>query len=154
MRRFESSGAFSLVELLVALAAASILLLTFGIMLTASFSAMTYNRQVIDGQRDVTAALQAIDHLVRPASRYGIAVSTNRVTVSREAGSATVYSSGDDLMMDPDAGSPANAIPLVRGRLEAFEPSLSGSNLRLLLRTVTGTSTTVVQSTIAFRNSP
>ena len=145
---------FTVIEMLAAVAAAALLALTFVVLIAASYRAMRWNTNRVNDQRDLTAALQVIDHLVRPAARYGITSSSGRVEVVRGSSTAAVYAVNSNLIIDPNIGAGGDSVVVLNGCVASFMPTLTNTSLRMTLLLKGRVDTTVVHSVVAFRNSP
>ena len=156
MKRPEHNAGFTMIEMLVALAAASILAITAGITLVYSHSGWRRNNAAMELQRDATLAMYRLSRAVRGAS-------ANDVTTplaGQSAGRLTIQTTefrvdGDHLLYDPDTGIGGDEVVIVDGRLKTFTvTSLStgiGVSIILELQNENGNEITITNATIAFR---
>lgn len=130
-RRATTSGksGFSLVELLVALTAGSILALTMSMMLWQSTRGYVRCQDAVDLQRDLRASLDTVTRLARAATNMTFSTSlVFRADVSGRP-SASVYPSGGSLYYDPNLSASGDQIVLAQSSLETFHVTLGADGI-------------------------
>ena len=121
MKRPEHNAGFTMVELLVALAAASVLAVTAGITLVYSHSGWRRNNAAMELQRDATLAMYRLSRAVRGASGNDVTTPLAGQSAERLTIQTTEFRvDGDHLLYDPDTGIGGNEIVIVDGRLKTF----------------------------------
>ena len=111
---------FTLVELLVATLASSVLALTVGIMLMISYRAWMANRNYVDLQRDISLTQTVMDKWVREASHWEVTVTNSQVLIVTSTGSRRLYSDAGSLLFDPDTESAGDELVVSSNRVTSF----------------------------------
>jgi len=156
MKRPEHNAGFTMIEMLVALAAASILAITAGITLVYSHSGWRRNNAAMELQRDATLAMYRLSRAVRGASANDVTTPLAGQSAERLTIQTTEFRvDGDHLLYDPDTGIGGDEVVIVDGRLKTFTvTSLStgiGVSIILELQNENGNEITITNATIAFR---
>ena len=121
MKRPEHNAGFTMVELLVALAAASVLAITAGITLVYSHSGWRRNNAAMELQRDATLAMYRLSRAVRGASGNDVTTPLAGQSAERLTIQTTEFRvDGDHLLYDPDTGIGGDEVVIVDGRLKTF----------------------------------
>jgi len=121
MKRPEHNAGFTMVELLVALAAASVLAITAGITLVYSHSGWRRNNAAMELQRDATLAMYRLSRAVRGASANDVTTPLAGQSAERLTIQTTEFRvDGDHLLYDPDTGIGGDEVVIVDGRLKTF----------------------------------
>jgi prepilin-type N-terminal cleavage/methylation domain-containing protein len=121
MKRPEHNAGFTMVELLVTLAATSILAITAGITLIYSYSGWCRNNAAVELQREATLAMYRLSRAVRGAS----ATDVTTPLAGQSAGQLTIPPTEfrvneKHLLYDPDTGIDGDEVVIVDGRLKTF----------------------------------
>ena len=141
----------TLVEMLLAMAIATLLLLTAGLMLMAASRHLHRNAEILEGQRDLTAALQALEQSLRGASRLTVSAYTGTLAIAGSPPRRFVARQSS-LFYEVDAGGAGTE--LIRGRLAAFDPQPGVRSIAVRLAVTAGGVTTEVNSVTTCRNFP
>jgi prepilin-type N-terminal cleavage/methylation domain-containing protein len=125
MKRPEHNAGFTMVELLVALAAASILAITAGMTLVYGYSGWCRNNAAMELQREATLAMYRLSRAVRGASATDVTTplagqSAERLTIKMTDKTTEFRVDGDHLLYDPDTGIGGDEVVIVDGRLKTF----------------------------------
>ena len=153
---------FSLVELLAAMLAASILAITAGTMLFHAYSAWNDNHNAVNVHRDGRNAMDMMTRAIRAASVSNVVTAVNNdlilsgVALYDEALTNTVRfsRSGRNLIYDPDTGSNGDDVMLVADGVRRFNVSLSdtATSIEIRLDLERDGETMRLDSVTAFRN--
>jgi prepilin-type N-terminal cleavage/methylation domain-containing protein len=157
MKRPEHNAGFTMVELMVALAAASILAITAGTTLVYSYSGWYRNNAALELQRDATLAMYRLSRAVRGASAADVTTPLAGQSAARLTIKTTEFRVNEKhLLYDPDTGIDGNEVVIVDGRLKTFTATnLStgiGVSIVLELQNENSDEITITNATIAFRN--
>lgn len=158
MKRPEHNAGFTIVELIIALAAASILAITAGITLVYGYSGWCRNNAAVELQRDATLAMYRLSRAVRGASASDV----NTPLAGQSAEQLTIQPTefrvnvnGDCLLYDPNTGVEGDEVVIVDGRLETFTVTNlatgTGMSITLELQNENGNEVTITNATTAFR---
>ena len=121
MKRPEHNAGFTMVELLVALVASSILAITAGITLVYAYSGWRRNNAAVELQRDATLAMYRLSRAVRGASANDVTTPLAGQSAERLTIQTTEFRvDGDHLLYDPDTGIGGDEVVIVDGRLKTF----------------------------------
>jgi prepilin-type N-terminal cleavage/methylation domain-containing protein len=121
MKRPEHNAGFTMVELMVALAASSILAITAGITLVYAHSGWRRNNAAMELQRDATLAMYRLSRAVRAASGNDVTTPLAGQSAERLTIQTTEFRvDGDHLLYDPDTGIGGDEVVIVDGRLKTF----------------------------------
>jgi prepilin-type N-terminal cleavage/methylation domain-containing protein len=149
---------FSLIELLVATVAASILALTASTMLILAWKSWGTLQEGIEMQRDASTTLIAMKHKLQGAAEEDVAITNLNGRLHLQIENASFYPQGSDLIYDPDTGVSGNEMKMITGRLDAFTPSSTNRagrvsvSIGLSLFGDIGHETISLTSTVALRN--
>ncbi|MBA7687323.1 hypothetical protein ES703_95784 [subsurface metagenome] len=159
MKRPEHNAGFTIVELIIALAAASILAITAGITLVYGYSGWRRNNAAVELQRDATLAMYRLSRVVRGASASDVNTpflagqSAEQLTIQPTEFRVNV--NGDCLLYDPNTGVEGDEVVIVDGRLETFTVTNlatgTGMSITLELQNENGNEVTITNATTAFR---
>ena len=158
MKRPEHNAGFTLVELIIALAAASILAITAGITVVYGYSVWRRNNAAVELQRDATLAMYRMSRAIREASAADVTtplagLSAEQLTIQPTEFRVNV--NGDCLLYDPNAGTDGDEVVIVDGRLETFTVTNlatgTGVSITLELQNENGDEITITNATTAFR---
>jgi len=153
MKRPEHNAGFTLVELIIALAAASILAITAGITVVYGYSGWRRNNAAVELQRDATLAMYRMSRAVREASAADVTTSASQLTIQPTEFRVNV--NGDCLLYDPNTGVEGDEVVIVDGRLETFTVTNlatgTGMSITLELQNENGNEVTITNATTAFR---
>ncbi len=158
MKRPEHNAGFTLVELIIALAAASILAITAGITVVYGYSGWRRNNAAVELQRDATLAMYRMSRAIREASAADVTtplagLSAEQLTIQPTEFRVNV--NGDCLLYDPNAGTDGDEVVIVDGRLETFTVTNlatgTGVSITLELQNENGDEITITNATTAFR---
>jgi prepilin-type N-terminal cleavage/methylation domain-containing protein len=151
---------FSLVELLAAMLAASILAITAGTMLFHAYSAWNDNHNAVNVHRDGRNAMDMMTRAIRAASASNVVTAVNRdlvlsgVALYDQATTNTVRfrRSGTDLIYDPDTGVNGNNVVLIAGGVLRFNVDSTASAITIRLDLDRDGEAMRLDSVTAFRN--
>lgn len=157
MKRPEHNAGFTMVELLVALVAASILAITAGITLVYCYSGWCRNNAAVELQRDATLAMYRLSSAVRGASATDVNTPLAGQSAERLTIQQTEFRVNEKhLLYDPNTGIDGDEVVIVDGRLKTFTvTNLStgtGVSIVLELQNENSDEITITNATIAFRN--
>ena len=150
--RTRKSG-FTLVEMLVALVAAAVLVMTMGSMLWYGFLGLSRTRQAVALQRDMRASMVALAQITHSAT--GLSFSTSGVYVAWYSNrpSASVYSqSTTNLFFDPNTTAGGDSLQLAYGTLKTFTVAVS-SNMATVSLAVGDARDTISNQVVLFRRN-
>jgi len=121
MKRPEHNAGFTMVELLVASAAACIIALTAAVTLVYGYSGWRRNNAEMELQRDATLAMYRLSRAVREASANDVITplagqSADQLTID----STEFRADGNNLLYDPDTGISGDEVVIIDGRLKTF----------------------------------
>lgn len=160
MKRPEHNAGFTMVELLVALAATSILAITAGITLVYGYSGWCRNNAAVELQREATLAMYRLSRAVRGAS----AADVTTPLAGQSAEQLTILTipptefrvNEKHLLYDPDTGIDGDEVVIVDGRLKTFTvTNLStgtGVSIVLELQNENSDEIAITSAITAFRN--
>ena len=157
MTGWKRPGGFTVIELVLGMAAASVLAVTMSMMLFFAYTTWSRNSRALEMQRDATLSMQTMAKSLRQASATGVDVSqVSRLVVSNQ-GTATLtsfYQQGSDLFCNPALNSGGTPYRLVQGRLIplGFTHSNITQGVTLRLRLQDGAETLEMNNSICFRN--
>ena len=146
---------FSLVELMVAALAGSVLAITAGTLLVMAFGAWQRNHTAVNLQRDCTAAMDMMRRAVRNTTLSLVTVATtNELRILQVAGGPAVrfYRNGQQLVYDPNTTVNGDQITLVTAGLQGFRARQVDNGVDLLLVVDDGQSQLAVDAVAAHRN--
>lgn len=150
MRHDKQRSGFSLVELMMALFAASILAITAGILLSSGVTHTIRLRDEVDLQRDLTAAWQTIRSVVRTASSAQFHTASNRLDIVGLSGFSAIYRDGNSLRFLTPNG---NVVTLIRPpALVAFSAAATGGVVTVGITVRGQGGDTALSATTACRN--
>jgi prepilin-type N-terminal cleavage/methylation domain-containing protein len=140
---------FTVVELLAAMMAGSILALTVGIVLVHGFAAWRANCQTVDLQREGSLAMKALGRAIRESPSTAVSVAADQVTIGTRR--FRRLPSGD-FIWDPDTAAAGDEVTVVQGRMTVLTNVLapSGLSARMVLQDRSGR--VVLEDAWAFRN--
>lgn len=142
---------FTLVELLVAIASYSILVLVAGVTVIGLSTQLKRSRADLEAQRDLGVARHRITYVLRSAARSDVHTSSNRLDVLTATGTVSFVASGSNLFQCTAAG---DTTTLVGGRLVLFSAQVTNFSLKVNLAVRGDAMTNSIQEFIAFRNGP
>jgi len=157
MKRPEHNAGFTIVELIVALVAASILAITAGITLVYGYSGWRRNNAAVELQRDATLAMYRLSRAVRGASAADVTTPSAGQSAAQLTIQQTEFRVDDvnHLLYDPNTGIDGDEVVIVDGRLKTFAvTNLStgaGISIILELQNENGDEITITNATTAFR---
>jgi hypothetical protein len=142
------------VEVLAAIAAASVLALTAGLLLYYGYLALTRNRENVEMQADGTIAMDMIARAVRPASTATVTAAAGSLRVATSNRVVEFRAVAADLVYDPDTGHAGDEMTVVRGRLVSFAASNTprGVDVRMVLKDATASPAATLEGTMTCRN--
>jgi prepilin-type N-terminal cleavage/methylation domain-containing protein len=145
---------FTIVELMIAMLAGSILALTAGIVLFQGFTVLTRNRAAAELQRDGSIAVEMLQRKLRESTRSDIRLVTGGIEIDLPGGkTASLTDNGaGDLVYDPDTGSGGGLVTIIDGTLVAMTAELSNTLARIELNLSNGEEGTDLDAVIHFRN--
>ena len=109
MKRPEHNAGFTLVELIITLAAASILAITAGMTLVYGYSGWCRNNAAVELQRDATLAMYRLSRAIREASASDVTTSASQLTIQ----TTEFRVDGDHLIYDPNTGTDGDEVVIV-----------------------------------------
>ena len=151
----KSKQGYSLVELLAAALAASVLALTAGTMLFHAYDAWDENHDAVNVHRDGRHAMDMMTRAVRAASAERIIAAVNNdLMIANEAGTSSVRfrRDGQDLIYDPDTEVDGDDITLVADGISRFNVSASATAVTVRVDLDREGETMRLDSVMAFRN--
>ncbi len=154
MKRPEHNAGFTIIELMIALVAASILAITAGITLVYGHSGWRRNNAAMELQRDATLAMYRLSRAVRGASAADVTTPLAGQSAEQLTIQPTEFRvNGDHLLYDPNTGTDGDEVVIVNGRLETFTVTDLGTGvlITLELQNETGDEVTITNATTAFR---
>ena len=133
-RRSHRQGGFSLVELLVALTAASILALTMGAMMWSATLSWKRTGQSLELQRDMRASMDVITRMTRSATN--LLFSTGMVFTAQfsDRSPVSVYVATSRLFYDPNTTVANNEVRLTTSQVGQFAIQFTGRTAIVTLR--------------------
>jgi len=156
---------FSLVEVLAALMAASILALTAGIMLFHAYDAWTENHDAVNLQRDGRNAMDLITRAIRNVASSNVVAAVNNnlvlsnVVLNNQGVANTVQFRriGRNLIYDPDMNTGGDSVLLIddgvfRFNIDTTPPTPPPGTIRIILRLARGNETIRFDTITRFRN--
>lgn len=118
---------FTLLELLAGIVAASILVLTAGILLRFTYVSWHRMGDSVEMQRDEQIAMDMLTRLTRAGN--SMTFTNSRYTIQRNGGpAAAIYAASSSLYYDPNTNTPNDQVRLVNGTLWGPQFSVSFSN--------------------------
>lgn len=120
---------FTLVELLVAMTAATILAMTMGLMLWQSTQWYARCHQGVNLQRDLRVTLDTLARMARSATNMSF--STGLVFTAEFDGRspASIYPAGGSLWFDPNTSVGGDQVALAPGTLETFNVAVAAQGI-------------------------
>lgn len=109
---------FSLIELLIASVAASVLALTAGTMLVYAWMSWRDVQEGIEMQRDASLALSWMRNRVWAAGDDEVTVSGNALYIQTESGLSGIFQRNADLVYDSDLADEGGEQIIVEGRVQ------------------------------------
>ena len=157
MKRPEHNAGFTMVELLVALAAASILAITAGITLVYGCSGWRRNNAAVELQRDATLAMYRLSRAVRGASATDVTTPLAGQSAEQLTIQSTEFRVNEEhLLYDPNTGIDGDEVVIIDGRLKTFTvTNLStgtGVSIILELQNENSDEIAITSAIITFRN--
>jgi hypothetical protein len=146
------SDAFTLVEVVAAVASASVLAVTASAMLFYGFTAWRKNQLAVELQRDAGVAANMVSAAVRRASVTDISIKPHELQIRRSPTPISFYRKGTDLVYDPDTDTKDNELVLVEGRVKTFEPVSVTGGVAFAISLQEMKETTTINGVAAFRN--
>ena len=143
---------FTLVEVLAAMTAGSILVLCVGIMLYYGYQGWNRNSTSVDMQADGAAVMRTVDRYVRPAHAADITVASGSLSIQTTNGTVRVSKSGRNLVFDPNIAVSGNELNMIRGRVTSFTPSWQTNRVTITLVLDDGEENVSLTSAVTFRN--
>ena len=157
-----SCSGFTLVELMAAAVAASILAITAGTMLFQAYNSWTSNHNAINLHRDGSYAINLITRAVRNGSSSNIVRAVNNnlilsnVKMNNSAAPATVrfYRRRTDLIYDPDTSKSGDENTLIKNGIKFFGvyTNTAPGTIRVRMRIQHDEESLILDSISAFRN--
>lgn len=142
---------FTLVELMTAITAYSMLVIVAGVTVVALHRDLHRSRADLEAQRDFSVTRRRLEHAVRPASRPQVVATAGRLDVLTSSGTVSFVREGASLVQYTAGG---DAGTLVAGRLLQFDASVSNFTVTVTLAVRGETETNRVTERIAYRNVP
>jgi len=139
MKQHARSNGFSLIELVVAMAAAAVLALTAGLMLVYAYKAWRQDRDGAAMQQDGSVALELISRAVRSGSNVVVqsgfpgdlrATLTNRTM--------RIFADEQNLVYDPSLAVTGDEVVVIEGRLSAFAVTNTAGTVSVVLQMEAG----------------
>jgi len=157
MKRPEHNAGFTMVELLVALAAASILAITAGITLVYGYSGWCRNNAAVELQREATLAMYRLSRAVRGASATDVTTPLAGQSAEQLTIQSTEFRVNEEhLLYDPNTGIDGDEVVIIDGRLKTFTvTNLStgtGVSIILELQNENSDEIAITSAIITFRN--
>jgi prepilin-type N-terminal cleavage/methylation domain-containing protein len=154
VRRSGRTHGFTLVELLAAMVAGSVLVLSVGIMLNYGYRGWNRNSANVDMQLDGAAVMKTVNRYVREARAVDITVASGSLSIRNTNSMVTVrlYQSGSNLVFDPNTAVSGNEMTMIRGRVTSFTPSWQTNRVAVTLMLNQGSETVLLTSAVTFRN--
>ena len=149
-----SKRGYSLIELLAAALAASVLALTAGIMIFQSYGAWEDNHAAVNVHRDARHAMDMLTRAVRAASPSQIVTAENDNLVIDNAvgaGATRFWRDERKLMYDPDTAVSGDD-ELVKDAITTFTVSSTATAITIQLRLDRDGEALLLDSVTAFRN--
>lgn len=152
MKRSKHNAGFTIIELMVVLAAASVLAITAGMTLVFGHSGWHRNNAAMELQRDATLAMYRLSRAVRGASAADVTTSASQLTIQ----TTEFRVNGDHLIYDPNTGTDGDEVVIVdSSRLRTFTVTSlatgTGVSIILGLQNENGDEITITNATTAFR---
>jgi prepilin-type N-terminal cleavage/methylation domain-containing protein len=117
---------FSLVEMLVALSAASILALTMGAMMWSATLSWKRTGQSVELQRDMRASMDVITRMARSATNMLFTTSLVYTAQFSDRSPMSVYVATNRLYLDPNTTVANNEVRLTAGLVNRFAVQFTG----------------------------
>ena len=144
--------AFTIIELLAAMLAASVLALTAGLMLLVSYRTWVDNNDYVDLQRDASLAQSIVDRWVREASHWNVTATNGVLTMLTETGSRRLYRDSANLIYDPDTGTSDDEMVVSSNRVTEFTAEATHLGVAIDLWLQEEEMTAELHTFISFRN--
>lgn len=151
VRRPATHG-FTLVEILMALVAASVLALTAGALLVYLFDGLAWNTEQIEGHRDGAYAVAVLQHHLRSAAPGEVSVAGEEIRIQSGGVIKRFRRVGEDLEFDPNLAAGGNDELLIRSGVTGFTPILFDGRVDVLLVVVVDGVRTEYPVAATFRN--
>lgn len=149
-----SKRGYSLIELLAAALAASVLVLTAGTMLFYAYDAWDENHAAVNVHRDGRHAMDMLTRAIRAASFVQILTAENgNLVIDNTVGAGTTrfWLTGRDLMYDPDTATGGNEV-LVADAVRTFNVGSSATAITIQVQLDRDDEAIRFDSVTAFRN--
>lgn len=151
-----SKDGFTLVELMVAAAAGSVLALTAGFLLFIASSILVRTSDHQGMQRDATFAMDIIERAAQSSKGSEISIASGQMTLAtnhvRAATSRFYSDSQGNLIYDPNLSVGGNEVKVVTGRLTAFSATVVSNRLWVILGLREDTKSMTLTNCVTFRN--
>lgn len=142
----------TLVELLAALLAASVLALTMGSLLWYASLGWRRTSEAVNLQRDMRVSMDTLTRMTRHATNF--AFSTGLVYTARYSGHspASVYASGGSLYFDPNTATAGNTVTLSSGTVVRFSVAVA-TNMATVVLALQRTDTLISNRVVMYRRN-
>lgn len=148
-----SRGGFSLVELVMGIAAAAIVIGASGLMVY--YTHLGYRRETaaVNLQRDATAIMDLLCHAIRECSMAGVTISSGTLSI-QNAGITVSFqrTTGGDFVYDPNTAVSGNDVVVAKGVATSFTPQFSSGGVSVQVNLQSGTDRAQVGAVIFPRN--
>lgn len=127
-------GGFSLVELLVALSAASILALTMGVMMWSATLSWKRTGRSVELQRDMRASMDVITRMARSATNMLFTTGLVYTAQFSDRSPMSVFVATNNLYYDPNTTVAGNEVKLSGGQVTHFAIQFTNRSAVVTLR--------------------
>ena len=137
---------------MVAVVAASILALTAGTMLWYGYLGWKRENEAVELQRDMGAAMDVLTRAIRSGTNMTFAAGPVFTVQFDSKPTASIFTSGNNLVYDPDTSVSGDQTALVNGRLRRFDISMNTNMVTVVLLLQTAQETLSNSVSISRRN--
>lgn len=132
-RTLQGRGGFSLVELLVALSAASILALTMGAMMWSATVSLKRTGRSVELQRDMRASMDVMTRMTRLATNMVFTTGMVYTAQFSDRPPMMVFVATNNLYYDPNTAVAGNEVKLTEGQVTQFQVVFTSRSARISL---------------------
>ena len=153
IRGNRSRGGFSMVELVMGIAAAAVVVISSGLMVY--YTHLGYRREsaAVNLQRDATAIMDLLCHAIRGCSMAGVSISAGTLSIQNGGVTASFRrSNSGDFVYDPDTAISGNDVVVATGVATAFTPEFASGGVSVQVNLQSGTDNAQVGAVVFPRN--
>jgi prepilin-type N-terminal cleavage/methylation domain-containing protein len=148
-----AKAGFTLVEMLAALVAAAVLVMTMGSMLWYGFLGLNRTKQAVALQRDMRTSMAALAQMTHSATGMSYSTSGVYVVWFSNRPPASVYTqSTSNLFFDPNTTAAGDGLQLANGTLKRFSVSIT-TNLATVVLALGNPRDTISNQVVFFKRN-